>query len=155
MAFLTLSNPWVNNRDLLQCVSFSFGKTKYCTLQWTSLLDSVLKIVSLFDQDTSRKEEPYCKFQVAWPHLNVDVPACLTTMWNWLIVLRFSYPLHKWMMDDSPRERFAVFVFSLKAVLLGWMLPYQILTLNAALGDTRVFILADIWYFCSLRKIFS
>lgn len=51
-------------------------------------------------------------------------------------------------MDDSPRERFAVFVFSLKAKLLGWMLPYQILTLNAALGDTRVFILADVWYFC-------
>lgn len=43
-------------------------------------LDSVLKIASLLDQETSRKEVPYCQFQVAWPHLNVDVPACLTTM---------------------------------------------------------------------------
>lgn len=119
------------------------------------LFDSVLKIASLFDQETARKEVRCCEFQVAWPHLQVDVPACLTTMWNWLRVLCFSYPLHKWMMDDGPRERFAVFVLSLKAMLLGWMLPYQILTLNTALGDTRVFILVDIWNYCSLKKIFS
>lgn len=121
------------------------------------LFDSVLKIASLFGQETSRREVRCCEFQVARPHLHVDVdvPACLTTVWDWMRVLCFSYPLHKWMMDDGPRERFAVFVLSLKAMLLGWMLPYQILTLNATLGDTRVFILADIWNYFSLKKIFS